>query len=93
LTSIEALKTKVKESMPRCTVIAGKVTYSDDLGYQRRPEGFEMWERASLTKRTSYETEKEWRLIVVLPGLRIINSTLKINVDVLSGILDFAPMN
>jgi hypothetical protein len=93
LTSIEDLKERVRESMPRCTVISWKVTYSDDLGYQRRPAGFEMWERASLTKRTIYDPEKEWRLIVVLPGLKITNRTLKIDVGVLSGILDFSPGN
>jgi hypothetical protein len=91
LASIQDFKQRIRESMSRCTVIFEKVRYSDDVGYQRHPAGLEMWERASLNKQTLYAPEREWRLIVVLPGLRITNCTLKIDVGVLSGMLNFWP--
>ena len=77
--------------MHRCTVIFDKVQYSDEMGYERIPSGPEMWTRASLTKPTYHAIEKEWRLILVLNQLRIINDPLKIDVGVLSGVLDFFP--
>lgn len=91
LENFEELKQKMKEGMPRCTVIFDKVVYYDDDEYLRRPTGLELWERASLSKRKLYEMEKEWRLILVLPGLKITNRTLKVDVGVLSGVLDFSP--
>jgi hypothetical protein len=91
LASREEFSRRIKESMPRCTVIFGKVEYSDDTDYRRRPTGLEMWQRASLVKPTCYCAEKEWRVILVLNQLRIINRTLKIDVGVLSGVLDYYP--
>jgi hypothetical protein len=79
--------------MYRCKIFLDKVKYSDEIGYVSRPSGVELWERACLTKPTRYAAEKEWRLILVLNHLRIINDPLKIDVGILSGVLDFCPMS
>jgi hypothetical protein len=91
LFDVEKFVERIRVCMHRCTVIFDKVKYSDESGYERIPTGPEMWRRASLTKPTYHAKEREWRLILVLNQLKIINDPLKIDVGVLSGVLDFCP--
>lgn len=91
LSDAEEFKDVIKAHMRCCLVFFDKVIYSDDIDYHSDPTGREMWDRACITKPTIYSSEKEWRLILILNGLSIINNPLKIDVEVLSGVLDFSP--
>jgi len=82
---------EIKAAMPGCVVIFGNIKYSDETVYATMPTGIAMWERASLNKRKCYCQEREWRLILLLNGLKIINNLLKIDVGNLIGILDYCP--
>lgn len=82
----EWLKKKVKESMQHCIVAFKKVQYSDETAYPKEPKINEIIERACFTKPKMFETEREWRLLLILPGMRIVNKTLEVDIGHPGGI-------